>query len=135
MRHAILKLRSSIFMIHQLRIYELFEHNKSAFHERFHDHAGRIMRNYGFAIIAMWEAKTEARTEFIYLLAWPDQPTMRNAWEAFRADEEWNAIKRVTKAQYGDLVGAIEDRLLVPTSYSPAFLQQLALQSHSAKGA
>jgi len=93
------------------------------------------MRNYGFAIIAMWEAKTEARTEFIYLLAWPDQPTMRNAWEAFRADEEWNAIKRVTKAQYGDLVGAIEARLLVPTSYSPAFLQQLALQSHSEKGA
>ena len=64
-------------MIHQLRIYEIFEHNKSAFHERFRDHAARIMQKYGFDIVAMWEARS-------------------------------------------DLVGAIEDRLLAPTGYSPA---------------
>ncbi len=29
-------------MIHQLRIYEIFEHNKAAFHERFTRHALRI---------------------------------------------------------------------------------------------
>ncbi len=120
-------------MIHQLRIYEIFEHNKSAFHDRFRDHAARIMRTYGFEIIAMWETKTEARTEFVYLLAWPDEPTMRSAWTAFMADEEWKEIKRVTGARYGDLVGVIEDRMLVPTSYSPSFLQQLSLHSHREK--
>jgi hypothetical protein len=103
-------------MIHQLRIYEIFEHNKAAFHDRFRDHAARIMRTYGFEIIGMWETRTDARTEFVYLLAWPDQPTMRSAWESFRADEEWKEIKRVTSAQHGDLVGAIEDRVLVPTN-------------------
>ncbi len=41
-------------MIHQLRIYEIFERNKAAFHDRFRDHAARIMRSYGFDIIAMW---------------------------------------------------------------------------------
>jgi hypothetical protein len=107
-------------MIHQLRIYEIFEHNKAAFHDRFRDHAVRIMRAYGFNIIAMWEAQTNARIEFVYLLAWPDVPTMQNAWESFRADEEWKNIKRVTSAQHGDLVGAIEERVLVPTSYTPA---------------
>ena len=56
-------------MVHQLRIYEIFEHNKAAFHERFRDHAARIMRKYSFNIVAMWEAKTEQRTEFVYLLA------------------------------------------------------------------
>ena len=56
-------------MIHQLRIYEIFEHNKGAFHDRFRDHAARIMRSYGFDIIAMWEGKTGQRTEFVYLLA------------------------------------------------------------------
>jgi heme-degrading monooxygenase HmoA len=111
-------------MIHQLRIYEIFEHNKSAFHARFRDHAARIMRTYGFTIVAMWESKTEARTEFVYLLVWPDEPTLRRAWAAFLADEEWKAIKRVTVAEHGDLVGTIEDRVLVPTSYSPALLQQ-----------
>jgi hypothetical protein len=57
-------------MIHQLRIYELFEHNKSAFRNRFRDHTSRIMRSYGFKIIAMWESKFETRTEFVYLLTW-----------------------------------------------------------------
>jgi heme-degrading monooxygenase HmoA len=112
-------------MIHQLRIYEIFERNKAAFHDRFRDHAARIMRTYGFEIIAMWETQTDDRTEFVYLLAWPDEPTMHSAWARFRADEEWKEIKRVTSAQHGDLVGAIKDRVLVPTSYSPSVLQSL----------
>jgi heme-degrading monooxygenase HmoA len=112
-------------MIHQLRIYEIFERNKAAFHDRFRDHAARIMRTYGFEIIAMWETQADDRTEFVYLLAWPDEPTMRSAWARFMADEEWKEIKRVTSAQHGDLVGAIKDRVLVPTSYSPSVLQSL----------
>ena len=109
-------------MIHQLRIYEIFEHNKAAFHERFRDHAMRIMQTYGFDILAMWEAPTGERTEFVYLLTWPDEATMRDAWARFMADEEWKEIKRVTSAQHGDLVGEIEDRTLVLTSYSPSVL-------------
>ena len=107
-------------MIHQLRIYEIFKHNKAAFHARFRDHAARIMRSYGFNIVGMWETQTEQRTEFVYLLTWPDEPALRATWAAFRADEEWIEIKRVTSAAHGDLVGAIEDRILIPTSYSPA---------------
>lgn len=106
-------------MIHQLRIYEIFEHNKAAFHARFQDHAARIMKTYGFHILAMWEAKTAKRTEFIYLLAWPDEQAMQTAWKNFMADEEWKAIKRATGAEHGDLVGEIEARVLVPTHDSP----------------
>lgn len=58
-------------MIHQLRIYEIFEHNKAAFHERFSRHALRIWQPYGFKLVATWEAQNEERTEFIYLLEWP----------------------------------------------------------------
>jgi len=104
-------------MIRQLRIYEIFEHNKAAFHQRFRDHAARIMRKYGFNIINMWEAKTDKRTEFVYLLSWDDEQTMRDAWSKFMADEEWKEIKRVTSAQHGDLVGEIENRVLVPVNY------------------
>ena len=107
-------------MIHQLRIYEIFDRNKAAFHARFRDHAARIMQRYGFNILGMWEAQTEHRTEFVYLLTWPDDATLGTAWTAFRADEEWSEIKRLTNVEHGDLIGAIEDRLLVPTSYSPA---------------
>ena len=106
-------------MIHQLRIYEIFEENKAAFHDRFRDHAARIMAKHDFSIVMMWEAKTDARTEFVYLLAWPDEATKTKAWDAFMANAEWDEIKRVTREQHGRLVGAIEDRTLHVLPYSP----------------
>lgn len=106
-------------MIQQLRIYEIFERNKAAFHARFRDHAMRIMRRYGFEFIAMWETTTDRRTEFVYLLSWPDVATKDEAWRAFMADAEWKEIKRVTAAEHGDLVGEIDERVLTPTAYSP----------------
>ena len=101
-------------MVHQLRTYEIFEQNKAAFLARFRDHAARLMRGYGFDIKAMWESQNDGRTEFVYVLAWPDEATMRLAWAAFLADAEWVEIKRATREQHGDLVGAIQDRVLQP---------------------
>src|SRR2546425_8828928 len=60
-------------MIHQLRIYEIFEHNREAFHARFRDHAARLMRHHGFRILDMWESTSDRRLEFVYLLEWPDE--------------------------------------------------------------
>jgi hypothetical protein len=107
-------------MIHQLRIYEIFDTNKGAFHTRFRDHAARIMHKYGFQIVAMWETFFEGRTEFVYLLEWPDEATMTRQWAAFMADAEWTDIKRVTSAEHGVMVGEIKDRALTPLDYSPA---------------
>ena len=106
-------------MIHQLRIYEIFERNKAAFHARFRDHAARIMARHGFRIVAMWETGSAGRTEFAYILAWPDVETKTRSWTSFMADPEWSEIKRVTRIEHGDMVGAIEDRTLTPTDYSP----------------
>ena len=107
-------------MIHQLRIYEIFDNNKAAFHARFRDHATRIMQRHGFHIVAMWETTFEGRTEFVYVLEWPDETTKAAAWTAFMADKEWSDIKRVTSAEHGVLVGGIEDRVLTPLDYSPS---------------
>ena len=100
--------------IQQLRIYEIFDHNKAAFHRRFRDHAMRIMSRYGFRFVSMWETRFDGRTEFVYLLDWPDREAKEAAWRAFMADTEWTEIKRVTKARHGDLVGRIDDRTLDP---------------------
>jgi heme-degrading monooxygenase HmoA len=107
-------------MTHQLRIYEIFENNKDAFHTRFRDHAARIMKQYGFDIVAMWEASGAERTEFVYLLRWLDEETKTRAWSAFMADREWDEIKKATRDK-GALVGEIQDRTLLLTDYSPAF--------------
>lgn len=108
--------------IQQLRIYEIFDDNKAAFHDRFRDHAMRIMARHDFDILAMWETRHDGRTEFAYLLQWPDEATMKDRWTRFMADQEWADIKRRTR---GDrtLVGDIEDRTLILTDYSPRRLR------------
>jgi hypothetical protein len=106
-------------VIHQLRIYEIFDGNKEAFHGRFRDHAMRIMAKYGFNIVATWESKKDNRTEFVYLLEWPDKKTMTDRWEKFLHDEEWIKIKKETGEINGPLVGEIQDRTLYLTDYSP----------------
>ena len=108
-------------MIQQLRIYEIFERNKAAFHARFRDHAARIMQTrYGFRIVAMWETQFEARTEFVYLLERSDEVAKTAAWAGFMSDAEWAEIKRVTSAEHGVMVGEIEDRLLQQVDYPPS---------------
>jgi len=106
-------------MIEQLRIYEIFDGNKEAFHARFRDHAARIMKAHGFDIAAMWEAKGKDRTEFVYVLRWPDEATMRERWARFMQDAEWSKIKDSSAAEHGRMVGAIEERVMQRTSYSP----------------
>lgn len=105
-------------VIHQLRIYEIFDNNSQAFHDRFRDHAARIMAKYDFNIVAMWESRHDGNLEFIYLLEWPDEATMKSRWAAFMADEEWAEIKRQTGKVHGTLVGGIQDRTLQLTDYS-----------------
>jgi heme-degrading monooxygenase HmoA len=106
--------------IHQLRVYEIFDDTREAFHDRFRDHAMRIMDRHGFQIVAIWESRADdGRLQFVYLLQWPDEDTMRARWAAFMADAEWAEIKRRTAREHGRFVGDIEERTLVPTGYSP----------------
>ncbi|MDQ8757132.1 NIPSNAP family protein [Sphingosinicella sp. LHD-64] len=105
--------------VQQLRIYRLYDASRIAFHERFRTHATRIMARYGFDIVAMWEARSDGRPEFVYVLRWPDEATMRRAWEGFMADAEWAEIKRQTAAEHGPMVESIQDRTLHLTDYSP----------------
>lgn len=105
--------------VYQLRIYELYPRTKAAFHDRFRDHATRIMRRHGFKIVSMWESGTAGKPEFAYILRWPDEARMKAAWAAFMADEEWARIKRETPAEHRPIVGTIQDRTMRLTTYSP----------------
>lgn len=105
--------------IHQLRIYEIPKENRQVFHDRFKDHAYRIMKKYGFNIVSIWESEFGDQLEFIYLLEWKDENMMKTSWNKFMADEEWKAIKEKSSKRYGTFVENIENRTLTLTSYSP----------------
>ena len=103
-------------MINQLRIYGIHEENKAAFHDRFRDHASRIMARHGFRLQAMWEAGSGDDRTFVYLLAWRDEAEMKAQWASFMADEEWIEIKRETADT--PMVRGIDEMILRATDYS-----------------
>jgi hypothetical protein len=105
--------------VQQLRIYDVPRANEGVFHQRFRDHAMRIMARYGFRIRSIWRSEHEGRTEFVYLLDWPDVGAMDAAWAAFLADLEWIAIKKETSARDGKYVESVAVRTLEPVAWSP----------------
>lgn len=105
--------------VHQLRIYEIPKENRKVFNERFKDHAIRIMKKYGFKIVAIWESESDQKLEFVYLLQWKNQPAMQEGWKNFMADEEWKEIKKKSGAKYGTFVNAIQEKTLILTDFSP----------------
>jgi hypothetical protein len=106
--------------IHQLRIYELNPANREHFHRRFQEHALPIMRRHGFNVLDMWESDAGTKLQFVYVLAWPDEPTMDRQWKSFLADPEWIEIKRRSAAEHGELVREANGQPLTRVSYSPA---------------
>lgn len=105
-------------MIQQLRIYQIEPRLIAEFDARFKDHATRIMKSYGFNIVAMWYSETDEATEFVYILSWPDEGTMHERWDAFMSDVEWENIKQKSREQHGEMVlRKVCDRTLEPTEW------------------
>jgi hypothetical protein len=105
--------------LQQLRIYEIPRANEGVFHDRFRDHALRIMARHGFAVRSIWRSEHADKVEFVYLLDWPDVSAMDAAWAAFLADPEWIAIKKETAARDGKYVESVAARTLEPVAWSP----------------
>src|SRR5919204_193914 len=94
--------------IQQLRIYELDRGKPKgdfeAFHVRFRDQALRIMRRHGFKVLDIWVSDSPDKTEFVYLLSWPNQKALESSWKAFLEDQEWISIKKKTSETAGSVV-------------------------------
>lgn len=107
--------------IYQLRIYEVSPDRRAAFHNRFQNHALRIMKRYGFEVVALWESSSVVDFEFIYILKWPDVETMERQWKLFLADGEWIDIKKKMSTEIGEPVLRATGRVLSAVEYSPFF--------------
>lgn len=106
-------------MIYELRRYELQQHNKKAFYERFEKQLMPILPKYGFNLVGAWDTVIGDVPETTYILAWPDLNTMQQAWAGLNSDEDWARIKKETFEQHGALVLKTHSQILAPTAYSP----------------
>lgn len=107
--------------IYQLRTYEVSSNKKDAFHNRYKNHALRIMKKYDFNTVAIWESSSIANFEFIYILKWPNIETMEKQWKLFLADKEWINIKKNMDNEIGEPVLRVTNRVLDSNDYSPVY--------------
>lgn len=109
----------TVYMLYEMRTYEIPNQNRRVFHERFEKHAMRLMEKHGFKVVGAWDEAIGHQQEFHYLLSWKDLNTRQASWVALNSDEEWSAIKKEYNDKYGEMVLHNYSRILKPTSYSP----------------
>lgn len=106
-------------MIYELRRYDLQQHNKKQFYERFGKQLMPIMERLGFRLVGAWDTEIGTVPVTTYILAWKDLNERQEKWQALNADPEWTEIKKVTFEKYGPLVLKTHSEILNPTAYSP----------------
>ncbi len=106
-------------MIYELRRYELQQHNKTAFYERFEKQLMPIFGKYGFKLVGAWDTIIGDVPECTYILAWEDLNTRQDAWAKLNADADWSRIKQESQEKHGTLVLKTHSQILKATNYSP----------------
>ncbi len=89
----------------------------AALHRRFVEHTRRIFQRHGIRDVGYF-TPSGGEGPLHYLLAYEDRATRDAAWEAFRADPEWQRAKAESERE-GPLVERIDSLFLEPTPYSP----------------
>ena len=80
-------------MIYELRTYWAAPDKIEALHARFRNVTLRLFARHQMHVIGFWTPApiTPESGDLVYMLAFPDQAALTQAWEAFRADPDWQA--------------------------------------------
>ncbi len=105
----------------ELRTYTAAPGKLEALHARFRDHTNRLFAKHGMKIVGFWVPSDKdkgADNTLVYMLEYPDRAAREKAWEAFRQDPEWIAVRDASEAK-GKLVEKADSVMLTATDYSP----------------
>ena len=107
-------------MVYELRTYWAAPGKREALHTRFRTLTLGVFERHNMQAVGFWtpDPSTPDTGDLVYIMAFPDPETMTRAWDAFRADPEWQAGKAASEAE-GPLVDKLTSVLLQPTDYSP----------------
>jgi len=106
-------------MIYEIRTYELLNHTRKAFHDRFRVHVIRLFQKHGIELVGAWETEIGDLQNFVYIIKYNDFADRESKWNAFNSDAEWTKIKADTQKKHGQIVWKNHSSLLKPMEYSP----------------
>jgi hypothetical protein len=87
--------------------------------QRFAEHTVRIFHQHGIVPVAFWNVVVGAdQPSIYYLVRYDDLAQRQPAWDAFRADPEWQKAREESE-ENGPLLLRITSTLLMPTRFSP----------------
>ncbi len=106
-------------MIYELRTYWAAPGKLEALHARFRNLTLGLFARHNMHVVGFWTPvpTTAESGDLVYILAYPDQTALTTAWNAFRADPEWQAGRAASEAN-GTLVVKSTSIVMQPTDYS-----------------
>ena len=105
-------------MLYELREYYIEPGCIPKINARFENHTLAIWSRLGIEAVGFWEELVGNNQRLTYILRFDDMADREAKWSAFLTDPEWQRVKAATEAD-GQIVTAVENRFMRPTSYSP----------------
>jgi uncharacterized protein (DUF1330 family) len=102
--------------VFELRTYTTNEGKLPDLLKRFRDHTTRIFEKHGMTNIGYWVPKDKPNT-LIYVIAFPSREAATKAWDAFRADPEWQKVAKASE-ENGKIVAKVESVFMDPADFS-----------------
>ena len=103
-------------MIHELRTYRIPDGRMPDILARFENITFGIFERHNIKVVGFWTKQDV--NELVYICEFASEEAMNTAWDAFRADPDWDKAKVETEAN-GPIVSEVISETLNPTSFSP----------------
>jgi len=90
-------------------------------HARFRNHTMKLFKKHGMEVVGFWgptDKEKGSENTLVYVMAFPSREARDKAWQAFRADPEWQKARGESEKN-GSLTDKIESVILMATDYSP----------------
>ncbi|HKX28956.1 MAG TPA: NIPSNAP family protein [Blastocatellia bacterium] len=106
---------------YELRTYHAAPGKLEALHARFRNHTMKLFKKHKIEVVGFWgptDKEAGSENELVYLLVFPSRAARDQAFDNFRADPEWIAV-RTESEKNGKLTDKIDSLFLMASDYSP----------------
>jgi NIPSNAP len=105
-------------MIYEYRVYEASPGRMGDLQSRFREHTLGIFARHGIRPVGFFVPDIgDSSDRLIYILAFESLAHREQCWGSFRADTEWQQVRRESEGD-GPLVARVHASILTPTDFS-----------------